>query len=62
VSVVLTYVALLLLTWGSLYTITGDASVPGGNLFSHLVVFVCSVIGGKITEVKISGYKTFTVP
>ncbi|XP_018012556.2 sodium/hydrogen exchanger 9B2 [Hyalella azteca] len=50
VGEVLTYVALLLLTWGALYAITGDASLPGGNLFSLLVVFVCSVIGGKITE------------
>jgi hypothetical protein len=51
VGVVLTYVALVLLTWGALYAITGDAAALGGNLFSLLVVFVCSVMGGKISQV-----------
>ncbi|KAF2354193.1 Cation/H+ exchanger [Trinorchestia longiramus] len=51
VGVLLTHVTLLLLTWGSLYAITGDAAAPGGNLFSLLVVFVCSVLGGKLTQV-----------
>ncbi|KAA0184656.1 Na+/H+ antiporter (NHA)-like [Hyalella azteca] len=40
----------LLLVWGALYAVTGDAAAPGGHIFSLLVVFVCSVMGGKVTE------------
>ena len=46
----LTYTVLLLLTWGSLYSITGHHAAPGGNLFSLLVLFVCSVVGGKVSQ------------
>ncbi|KAA0201437.1 Na+/H+ antiporter, 3-like [Hyalella azteca] len=50
VGEVLTQVVQLLLVWGALYAITGDAAAPGGHIFSLLVVFVCSVMGGKVTE------------
>lgn len=50
IGLMLTYLLLLLLTWGSLYSITGSMALPGGTLFSLLVVFVCSVMGGKVSQ------------
>ena len=47
----LTMFVLLLLAWGALVAITGPHALPGGNLFSLLVLFVCSVIAGKAVEV-----------
>ena len=46
----LTLLVLLLLTWGVLVAITGSEALSGGNLFSLLVLFVCSVLAGKGTE------------
>ena len=46
----LTLLVLLLLTWGVLVAITGSQALPGGNLFSLLVLFVCSVLGGMAVE------------
>uniref|UniRef100_A0A6A7G0F7 Sodium/hydrogen exchanger 9B2-like n=2 Tax=Hirondellea gigas TaxID=1518452 RepID=A0A6A7G0F7_9CRUS len=50
VGVFLTYMILMLLIWGSLYSITGAMAAPGGVLFSLLVVFLCSVSCGKLSE------------
>ncbi|XP_018017026.2 xanthine dehydrogenase 2 [Hyalella azteca] len=50
VGKVLTFVSLLLLAWGALYFMAGDVAAAGGNLFSLLVVYVASVIGGKLSQ------------
>ncbi|XP_018017063.1 sodium/hydrogen exchanger 9B2 [Hyalella azteca] len=50
VGAVVTLVALYFLAWGSLYSITGNFALPGGTLFSLLIVFICSTNGGRFTQ------------
>ncbi|CAL4065695.1 unnamed protein product, partial [Meganyctiphanes norvegica] len=50
----LTWFVLFLLLWGSLISVTGDASLPGGNLFTILVLFVAAkLLGMAVDLVKI---------
>jgi len=34
------------LLYGALWSVTGDAALPGGNLFAISVLFVCCYIAG----------------
>jgi hypothetical protein len=36
--------------WGILVAITGSEALPGGNFFSLLVLFVVSVVGGRLVS------------
>jgi len=45
---VMTGVALLLLIWGALVSILGETALPGGNIFSLLVLFVLAQLAGDL--------------
>lgn len=47
---VLTGVALALLVWGSLVSILGDTALPGGNIFSLLVLLVLAQLAGDMVS------------
>lgn len=40
----------IVLVWGSLACILGSDAMPGGNLFSLVIVFGCAVVGGKLVS------------
>ncbi|CAL4221245.1 unnamed protein product, partial [Meganyctiphanes norvegica] len=46
----LTWFVLFLLLWGSLASVTGDAALPGGNLFTILVLFILAKLFGMAVE------------
>lgn len=39
---------IFILTWASLACILGQTAMPGGNIFSMVIVYGCAVIGGKL--------------
>lgn len=39
---------LLALLFGVVWAVTGAQCSPGGNLFGLVVLFICSVLGGKL--------------
>lgn len=47
----LTFTLLLLLIWGSIWSVVGeDALPPNGVLFNLILVFVSSYLGGEVTK------------
>ncbi|CAH1794646.1 unnamed protein product [Owenia fusiformis] len=44
----LTLMLLALLTWGTLWAITGEAALPGGNIFGLVVLGIACFIGGLL--------------
>uniref|UniRef100_A0A3P9PGI7 Cation/H+ exchanger transmembrane domain-containing protein n=1 Tax=Poecilia reticulata TaxID=8081 RepID=A0A3P9PGI7_POERE len=47
-NLLLTKAFLLVLLFGTVWSITGQECLPGGNLFGIVVLFICSVLGGKL--------------
>ncbi|XP_061565827.1 sodium/hydrogen exchanger 9B2 isoform X3 [Cololabis saira] len=47
-SLLITKACLLALLFGVVWSITGRECLPGGNLFGIVIVFTCSVLGGKL--------------
>uniref|UniRef100_A0A3B5M274 Cation/H+ exchanger transmembrane domain-containing protein n=1 Tax=Xiphophorus couchianus TaxID=32473 RepID=A0A3B5M274_9TELE len=47
-NLLLTKAFLLVLLFGTVWSITGQECLPGGNLFGIIILFVCSVLGGKL--------------
>ncbi|XP_047442665.1 sodium/hydrogen exchanger 9B2 [Mugil cephalus] len=47
-SLLITKVSLMALLFGVVWSITGTVSLPGGNLFGIIILFICSVLGGKL--------------
>uniref|UniRef100_A0A3Q1EV12 Sodium/hydrogen exchanger 9B2-like n=1 Tax=Acanthochromis polyacanthus TaxID=80966 RepID=A0A3Q1EV12_9TELE len=41
-------VCLFALLFGVVWSITGQECLPGGNLFGLVILFICSVLGGKL--------------
>uniref|UniRef100_A0A3P9DTE2 Sodium/hydrogen exchanger 9B2-like n=1 Tax=Maylandia zebra TaxID=106582 RepID=A0A3P9DTE2_9CICH len=41
-------VCLFALLFGVVWSITGKECLPGGNLFGIIILFICSVLGGKL--------------
>uniref|UniRef100_A0A3Q2TWB8 Sodium/hydrogen exchanger 9B2-like n=1 Tax=Fundulus heteroclitus TaxID=8078 RepID=A0A3Q2TWB8_FUNHE len=39
---------LFALLFGTVWSITGQECLPGGNLFGIVILFICSVLGGKL--------------
>ncbi|XP_042368223.1 sodium/hydrogen exchanger 9B2-like [Plectropomus leopardus] len=48
VNLLITKVCLFALLFGVVWSITGPECLPGGNLFGLVVLFICSVLGGKL--------------
>ncbi|XP_047241774.1 sodium/hydrogen exchanger 9B2-like [Girardinichthys multiradiatus] len=48
INLLLTKVCLLALLFGTVWSITGRECLPGGNLFGIVILFMCSVLGGKL--------------
>ncbi|XP_070544796.1 sodium/hydrogen exchanger 9B2-like isoform X2 [Ptychodera flava] len=42
------YVLLVCIVWGTLWAITGEEALPGGNLFALFVLWVAAVLGGLL--------------
>uniref|UniRef100_A0A8C6SH58 Cation/H+ exchanger transmembrane domain-containing protein n=1 Tax=Neogobius melanostomus TaxID=47308 RepID=A0A8C6SH58_9GOBI len=47
-NLVITKACLLALLFGLVWSITGSECLPGGNLFGLVILFICSVLGGKL--------------
>ncbi|KAM4714128.1 sodium/hydrogen exchanger 9B2 [Anableps anableps] len=47
-NLLLTKACLMALLFGTVWAITGQECLPGGNLFGIVILFVCSVLGGKL--------------
>uniref|UniRef100_A0A3B4V306 Sodium/hydrogen exchanger 9B2-like n=1 Tax=Seriola dumerili TaxID=41447 RepID=A0A3B4V306_SERDU len=47
-SLTVTKVCLFALLFGVVWSITGSECLPGGNLFGIVILFICSVLGGKL--------------
>uniref|UniRef100_A0A3B3Y513 Cation/H+ exchanger domain-containing protein n=1 Tax=Poecilia mexicana TaxID=48701 RepID=A0A3B3Y513_9TELE len=47
-NLLLTKAFLLVLLFGTVWSITGQECLPGGNLFGIVILFICSVLGGKL--------------
>ncbi|XP_035506698.2 sodium/hydrogen exchanger 9B2 isoform X2 [Scophthalmus maximus] len=47
-SLLITKVCLFALLFGVVWSITGSECLPGGNLFGLVILFICSVLGGKL--------------
>ncbi|KAB7495032.1 Mitochondrial sodium/hydrogen exchanger 9B2 [Armadillidium nasatum] len=47
---ILSWVLFTLVFWGALYSITGGAALPKGNLFSLLVLIILAQLGGILAE------------
>ncbi|XP_072232574.1 sodium/hydrogen exchanger 9B2 [Leuresthes tenuis] len=47
-SLLITKACLLALLFGVVWSITGKECLPGGNLFGIVILFMCSVLGGKL--------------
>ncbi|XP_044537565.1 sodium/hydrogen exchanger 9B1-like [Gracilinanus agilis] len=41
---------LIAMTWGVVWSYTGDEVLPNGKLFGMVIIFLCSFVGGKIVE------------
>ncbi|KAM4834335.1 sodium/hydrogen exchanger 9B2 isoform 3-T3 [Thomomys bottae] len=39
---------MIVLLWAVIWSITGSECLPGGNLFGILILFYCTVVGGKL--------------
>lgn len=39
---------LFALLFGVVWSVTGSECLPGGNLFGIVILFICSVLGGKL--------------
>ncbi|KAM9836396.1 sodium/hydrogen exchanger 9B2 [Aulostomus maculatus] len=48
ISLLITKVCLFALLFGVVWSITGSECLPGGNLFGIVILFICSVLGGKL--------------
>ncbi|XP_041842141.1 sodium/hydrogen exchanger 9B2 isoform X2 [Melanotaenia boesemani] len=48
ISLLITKGCLLALLFGVVWSITGRECLPGGNLFGIIILFICSVLGGKL--------------
>ncbi|XP_069375101.1 sodium/hydrogen exchanger 9B2-like [Paralichthys olivaceus] len=48
ISLLITKVCLFALLFGVVWSITGRECLPGGNLFGLVILFICSVLGGKL--------------
>ncbi|XP_070786264.1 sodium/hydrogen exchanger 9B2 [Enoplosus armatus] len=47
-NLLVTKVCLFALLFGVVWSITGSECLPGGNLFGIVILFICSVLGGKL--------------
>ncbi|XP_077962047.1 sodium/hydrogen exchanger 9B2 isoform X1 [Gasterosteus aculeatus] len=47
-SLIVTKVCLFALLFAVVWSVTGSECLPGGNLFGIVVLFICSVLGGKL--------------
>uniref|UniRef100_A0A3Q3LPT7 Sodium/hydrogen exchanger 9B2-like n=1 Tax=Mastacembelus armatus TaxID=205130 RepID=A0A3Q3LPT7_9TELE len=47
-NLLVTKVCLFALLFGVVWSITGAECLPGGNLFGIVILFICSVLGGKL--------------
>ncbi|CAK6978864.1 sodium/hydrogen exchanger 9B2 [Scomber scombrus] len=47
-NLIVTKVCLFALLFGVVWSITGKECLPGGNLFGIVILFICSVLGGKL--------------
>lgn len=47
-NLVITKASLFALLFGVVWSITGSECLPGGNLFGLVILFICSVLGGKL--------------
>uniref|UniRef100_A0A3Q3Q8Q9 Cation/H+ exchanger domain-containing protein n=2 Tax=Monopterus albus TaxID=43700 RepID=A0A3Q3Q8Q9_MONAL len=47
-SLLITKACLFALLFGVVWSITGSECLPGGNLFGIVILFICSVLGGKL--------------
>ncbi|XP_070359485.1 sodium/hydrogen exchanger 9B2-like isoform X1 [Equus asinus] len=45
---VITNVTILVLLWAVVWSITGSECLPGGNLFGIIILFYCTIFGGKL--------------
>ncbi|XP_010951907.1 sodium/hydrogen exchanger 9B2 isoform X1 [Camelus dromedarius] len=45
---VITNVTMVVLLWAVVWSITGSECLPGGNLFGIIILFYCSIFGGKL--------------
>ncbi|KAK2899409.1 hypothetical protein Q8A73_012538 [Channa argus] len=48
ISLLITKACLFALLFGVVWAITGSECLPGGNLFGIVILFICSVLGGKL--------------
>ncbi|XP_060951675.1 sodium/hydrogen exchanger 9B2 [Limanda limanda] len=48
ISLLITKVCLFALLFGVVWSITGSECLPGGNLFGLVILFICSVLAGKL--------------
>ncbi|XP_074555231.1 sodium/hydrogen exchanger 9B2 [Halichoeres trimaculatus] len=48
INLLITKVCLFALLFGVVWSITGRECLPGGNLFGIVILFICSVLGGKL--------------
>ncbi|XP_037614888.1 sodium/hydrogen exchanger 9B2 isoform X2 [Sebastes umbrosus] len=48
INLLITKVCLFALLFGVIWSITGSECLPGGNLFGLVILFICSVLGGKL--------------
>lgn len=47
-NLLITKLVLFALLFGVVWSITGQECLPGGNLFGLVILFICSVLGGKL--------------
>ena len=40
----------VVLFWAVMWSITSDESLPGGNYFALIILFVCCILGGMLAE------------
>ncbi|XP_024865895.1 sodium/hydrogen exchanger 9B2 [Kryptolebias marmoratus] len=48
ISLLVTKACLFALLFGVVWSVTGRQCLPGGNLFGIIILFICSVLGGKL--------------
>ncbi|CAI5669728.1 unnamed protein product [Oreochromis niloticus] len=48
INLLITKVCLFALLFGVVWSITGKECLPGGNLFGIIILFICSMLGGKL--------------
>lgn len=47
-NLLITKACLFALLFGVVWSVTGSECLPGGNLFGLVILFICSVLGGKL--------------